>query len=192
MMNGQMKTLQSVDKLNIQLYHPIPFDGYERIKSLNEKTWRKDSEERFIKIYTSYEYFCGKSLIDIGCANGYFLFRFIQEGGQFAEGVEVDLNHVNFINLIAKEEGLNVIASNELPNKKFDIGLFLDFYHPDDSSVKDYPDYIGKNCLTAFVSSSNNSGGNNKDLAKIMNKYYKNVQSIHTGFQDREIYKCSN
>lgn len=185
-------TLQNFEKLGINLYHPIPFDNYSRLNEINKLSWRKDCDLRFDIIKDSYGDFHGKKLIDIGCANGFFLFRFIQSGGYKAFGVDIDKSNIDFINLIAKEENMNISADIILPSDKFDIGIFLDLFHKDDTTLNGYPDFIGKNCDVAFVSDTNNSGGNIKDLLSLLDKYYKNICFIYKGFQGREIYKCSN
>lgn len=191
-----MKLLEKEHQLDIRLYHPIPFEKYEWIKELNKKARRLDSEQRFLAIKNNYGDFSGKSLIDICCANGYFLFRFMQEGGLKGFGVETDTFHLDFINKVAVGENLDIIAVNFLPElvsgDSFDIGIFLDTYHKDNIELKDYPHFIGKKCKVAFVSDTNNHGGKIEDLLDILKEYYKNIEFVYEGFVGRKIYKCSN
>jgi SAM-dependent methyltransferase len=174
---------------DMEFHHPCPFDEFEE---LNKTAWRKDSPERYKKIKDSYGNFSGKTLIDIGCANGYFLFQFIRDGGLSAYGVDTNQGYLTFIKYVSDRLCQQVKVSTFLPEQKFDICLFLDLFHKDNESVIHYPKFIGRNCDVAYVSGTNNSGYKDDDLIMAMSPYFKNIDFIHEGFMGRKIFKCSN
>ncbi len=83
-------------------YHPVPFKGFEGIES-----YRPDSKERY-EIIIKNAGDKNKSILDIGCANGYFLFSFSKDFKGVGVGIELDVDFRNFIRDMAKENTLNI------------------------------------------------------------------------------------
>ena len=168
-------------------YHPVPFPEYKDVY-----TGRKDSEDRYQAIKKSYGDFKGKTLIDICCANGYFSFRFLQDGGKLARGIEELRKRKEFVNALALEKNMALICDTSLDGLKdcdFDIGIYLDtHYH---TGTKEYPEYLTKHTKVLFTSCANrNNYGANQNYVLLLKKLFKNVESIHQGYAGRIIYKC--
>lgn len=162
-----------------EAYQPIPFSEYADVK-----TQRTDCEERYRIIKENYD-FKDKTLIDICCANGYFLFRFLQEGGRIARGVEERKEITEFINALAFEKDMDLICDTTLNGMAdFDIGIYLDTHFH--KGTEEYPEYLAKHTKVCFTSSAERS----QDFVRLLKKLFKNVEPIYKGFVERIIYKC--
>jgi 2-polyprenyl-3-methyl-5-hydroxy-6-metoxy-1,4-benzoquinol methylase len=170
------------------IYQPIPFEEYKDIKSE-----RNDSEERYQTIKKNYGDFKDKSLIDICCANGYFMFRFMQDGGRLAKGIEIRREIMNFVNILAIEKNMDIscnIHLNGLKSHKFDIGIYLDTHYA--IGTEGYLEYLQKHIKTLFTSSAHKESGNtNEEYKGELRKLFKSVLTIYTGFAGRTIFKCA-
>lgn len=172
----------STEKMRI--YHPIPFEEYNDLSA-----WRIDSHERFCIIRGSYGSFSDKSLIDICCANGFFLFKFIIYGGVEAIGVERDDATVNFVNDLAREKSMNITCLKNLPEREFDIGIYLDT-HPATTTVEDgYLSFLSKMCKTCFVSTCDAT--HEEEFKQELLSKFNSVEKIYKGFANRSIFKCA-
>lgn len=168
-----------------RVYQPIPFDRYR-----TETAERQDSEERYQKIKGSYQgSFEGKSLIDLCGANGFFGFRFIQDGGQSAIIVDNNEDYISFVESIASEYSIPVLASTDLPDKKFDIGLYLDSHYSEGTEV--YPIYL-KDHVKVLFTSAGDVQDRELNYKLLLQSIWEDVEEIHTGFMGRVIYKCTN
>lgn len=166
-------------------YHPIPFEEYSNISAK-----RIDSKDRYNKIKESYGDFTGKTLIDFGCAEGFFMWRFIQDGGFKAHGIEVDETKVCFINKLALSKKLRVSADIQLSDGFSDIGIYLDLYGDSQISVS-VLDALIYQCQTLFVSRSGCTGdGRDKQLKEHLERLNLKHTLIHKGFSGREIFRC--
>ncbi|MBK8595003.1 MAG: methyltransferase domain-containing protein [Holophagales bacterium] len=85
------------------LYQPIPFRGYEDLPCE-----RDSSEDRFQLLLRVLEP-RGEHLLDLGCANGYFPFRFAQVAGALGGALGVDRfpGNVNTASHLAERYGLS-------------------------------------------------------------------------------------
>ena len=112
-------------------YHPVRFEG----RLLQHG--RRDSEHRWSLIRREAEACGARSLLDIGCAEGYFTQRAARELGCFSLGVDFSTQKLTVaqnINTLERNEGvafmyghINVASLSCLP--KFDIVLFLSVLH---------------------------------------------------------------
>ena len=132
----------------------------------------------------------GRTLVDIGCANGYFGFRFIQDGGASVRGVDTDRERVDFVNELAQQKKINFNCDTYVAGyANFDYGIFLDtIYH--DRVSEQYLDYLKENCKTVFVSPSGQGGVYNERLKQDLLKRFSYAMPIYQGFESRVIYKC--
>lgn len=164
-----------------ETYQPIPFSEYKDIDFQ-----RKDCGERYRTIKENCEDPKGETLIDICCANGYFCFRFLQDGGKMAAGIEKDKDRNFFNNELAKEKEMNFISSGIVPivSLKFDIGIYLDTHYAPDT--EEYPIWLSKYAKIVFTSSAEKS----EEYNKLLKGLFKNVEPIYKGFMGRIIYKC--
>ena len=169
------------------IYQPIPFEDYKDIEA--ERT---DCGKRYQVIKDNYGDFKDKTLIDICCANGYFMFRFMQDGGKLAKGIEIRREIVNFVNVLAIEKNMDIFCDIHLNGLKdiFDIGIYLDTHFA--IGTEHYLEWLSKHTKTLFTSSTHKESGNtNKEYEGELRKLFKSVLAIYTGFAGRTIFKCS-
>ncbi len=166
-------------------YQPIPFPEY-----VGMDVRRHDCEDRYSVIKAHYGEFKEKTMIDIGCANGYFGWRFLQDGGRSCVGVDNDMNEVDFINDLAKTKNVDFIGSNVLIDGQYDVGVFLDLYYHQKTEECGFLEFLAKNCTKVFTSCCR--GNRNKDYAEELKKHFSNVKHIYAGFEERVIYACWN
>jgi hypothetical protein len=141
---------------------------------MSVKPYRSDCEERYEAIKTAYD-FKDKSVIDIGCANGYFLLRFLEDGAKSLCGIEPDEQY-------AEEFILRNISKT---NDHYDVCLYLDLHYH--NSI-DYLSWIKSHCDVAFIAPS--GVGNNKKLEEDLIKEFGNFEFIiNTAYANRNIYK---
>jgi len=168
------------DEKGSMIYQPIPL-----------KYKRTDCEERYIVIHKYIDY-KDETLIDIGCANGYFCFRFLDNGGLMARGVEILQDYINLCNTLANIEGVDFKCTHDLPQENFDVGLYLDTYGSD--SDDKYLEYLQSSCFShvkkLFTSCNNRKGCTNKIYEEKLKRRFKSVEPIYKGFEERIIYKC--
>lgn len=172
-----------IDVSNVKFYQPIPFEGDW------PEHWRVDCEERWNAIKSSIGDLTGKSLLDVGCANGYFMFRFVQDGGYFAEGIERESTSREFVNSLALEKGLNVKCFGDKVGTRinYDVGIYLDLHYDSDT---DYLGWLKDRVGVLFISPSGNGDVNSERLKADLDKLYNSVITIHSGFVNRKIFKC--
>ncbi len=170
-------------------YQPIPFPEYKDIEAQ-----REDCEERYQVIKKNYSTFKDKSLLDVCCSNGYFCFRFLQDGGKRAVGVEERKEIVLFNHRLARDKALNFVCVTAIPfiaiEQKFNIGIYLDtHYH---KGTEGYPDELKANAKVVFTSCACNGAeaqGANVNYGRLLKKIFRNVEPIYKGFAGRVIYK---
>jgi len=168
---------------DVKFYHPVPFEGEWPEAS------RNDCEARWQAIRKEIGPLPYKSLIDIGCANGYFLFRFMQDGGYRAHGVEPNEAQKSFVNEISKEKNLNVKCFSNIKEVKgrYAVGLYLDLHFHEGIN---YLDWLKENVDIMFASPSGDGNFTTKKLHSELCEIYKNVVPIYNGFSGRITYKC--
>lgn len=129
----------------------------------------------------------GKTLVDIGCANGYFGFKFLQAGGEFVNGVEIDTEIVDFVNKLAKDNNMNFECTTQPTDNNFDFCLYLDLHYHDGLN---FLRYIKNHSKVAFISPSGDGNKNSPRLEEALKELYLFVEPIYTGFENRTIFKC--
>jgi len=164
-------------------YQPVPFSEYDP-----QTPWRSDCEERYRVIRDSYGSFRGKTLFDFGCAEGFFMFRFMQDGGMLARGVEINSQRLNFINQLAEAKDINVICGNDIPQMNFDIAIYLDLW----GDGQDLPtiEDLAIMTRTLFVSPCRDGNEFNPRLELELDRYFSSVIPIYKGYENRAIYRC--
>lgn len=148
--------------------------------------YRSDCAIRLDKIISKMGSVKGRTLIDIGCANGYFVAGFIDKGAN-AIGVERDEENM----ALAKAHGIEVYKDlSEVSHLKFHYGLFLDLYfHSQESDA--YLGWLKENCEVSFISPSGDGERNNMRLAEILMENFKSVELVYkTPYENRMIFKC--
>lgn len=135
---------------------------------------RYDSKYRYEAIKNEIDFNC-KSLVDIGCSDGYFIKRFLQDGG--GEAVGIDVFDDSFPG-VYKDISL-------IPNKIYDICFYLDLHYH--MGINYFP-WIKEHVRTLFVSPSGSS--NNKEMENDIMNYFGNAKFIiNTAYANRNIYK---
>ncbi len=149
-------------------------------------TWvRDDYAERYDSIVKSYGSFAGKSLIDIGCSEGYFVKRFLDDGGVKAIGVEPNTkyNESFIVRNISEVYGI------------FNVCLYLDLHYHTYEGISgfelnyiNYFPWIKNNCGTLFVAPS--GVGNNDKLEHDLINTFGNCEFVsRSSYANRNIYK---
>lgn len=166
-------------------YQPIPFEEYNP-----QTATRMDCSRRYIAIKESYGSFTGKTLLDFGCAEGYFMWRFVQDSGKYAVGVETSPILVSFINQLATAKDLPVYCTDELPlGKHYDICFYLDLYgHTDKLPPLKTIHEISE---TLYVSPSGNADERGMKLREELESLYSDVVPIGAFYENRMTYRCS-
>lgn len=165
-----------------EYYQPVPFPEYKDVRAQ-----RNDCEERYQVIQKNYGDFKGKTLIDVCCANGFFCFRFLQDEGKLAKGIEKENPYILFINTLATEKKMEFVCHKAFPIGRFDIGIYLDTHYA--PGTEEYPRYLAEYTDVCFTSCACRDS-TNEDYKKLLRALFKKVIPIYTGFQERVIFKC--
>lgn len=138
---------------------------------------RSDCGERYESIIKNCKTGFG-SVVDIGCSNGYFMARFINDGADVVVGVDPDEQY----------KSPNIFRSISDVSGEFDVCLYLDLHYHDGI---DYFPWIKKHAKIAFISPS--GVGNNKRIEIDLEKEFGNFEFISkSAYADRNIYKVVN
>lgn len=137
----------------------------------------------------------GKSLIDIGCANGFFSHGFLISGGKEAIGIEPDYDWrkaANSFNNKASFEAFELFS--ELKPRKFDFALYMDIhYHLDKQESDAYLKFLSENVKVSYISCSGDGANNNQRILKDMNEIFAKVEGvIDTPYANRMIFRCES
>lgn len=137
---------------------------------------RSDCLERYDSIAYGND-FTNLTLIDIGCANGYFMSRFLSSGGFLATGIEPNLEY----------SGDGIVRSLEQVEGHFDICFYLDLHYH--SGINYFP-WIKEHVRTMYISPS--GSGNNKRLEEDLITEFGNFEFIsNSAYANRNIYKVN-
>ena len=168
----------------MKFYQPVPFKEFEDVDSSRSIL---DCENRFQAILRDYGDIKGKTLIDLCCANGYFGFRFLQEGGEMVIGIENDPAVAQFVNALASEKKMNFICKDKIdPLDKGDLGIYLDtHYHV---GTGGYLEYMKSSVDVLYTSSSQH----NLAYGELCRSLFSKVESIFDeDYANRIILRCS-
>ena len=107
-----------------------PTDAKFAMKVLD---YSKRSNVEFFRRIGGEPDFAGKTVLDVGCGAGATVFCAAMKGAKEAVGVDVNSKALAFANLILqKQQQPNVMFTDKMPDKKFDIVLSKDsFEHYD-------------------------------------------------------------
>ena len=155
-------------------------------------TWyyRSDLNERWTAIKKSLGDFTGKSLIDIGCHNGWFSINFILDGGGSATGVEKNPEFPGWIKENCEKYKVDVKALNSIEGLgKFDICLYLDLHYDSCVDGYDYLHWIKEHCKVLFTAAAGH-GSYNEPYKKLLKEMFGNVtEIITTSYDNRTTYR---
>lgn len=149
--------------------------------------YRQDCDERYVAIKEHMGDVKGKTMLDIGCANGYFCSRFLEDGGAKAVGVDTDPTCVREC---AQLELTNFEVFRHILEVRdnFDFCLFLDLQFHENL---DYIDFCRAHGKTCFISPSGDGARTNDRLRAVLDKAFKSVVPvIMTTYANRMTYKC--
>lgn len=166
------------------LYQPVPFPGSWDHPS------RIDCEDRWKVISGFIGDLNAKSLVDLGAANCFFGFRFLQDGGMFVTGVEPEPYHCAFSNALARENEMalrcvRTIADVDLQD--YDVGLYLDLHYHEGA---DYLAWIARRASLVFTSPSGDGNYNNAPFEKLLISVFSKVDYIYQKYANRKIFRC--
>ena len=162
-------------------YHTLPLKGHP-------KGERSDCEYRYKHIFDDYGDVKGDTLIDICCASGYFLFKFVQDGGWLAYGVEEDSSTVDYINKTAMEEDMLVRAGTKLDGKEYDVGIYLDTHYHGSTVEDGYLEFLKDNVGVAYISCCR--GGRDTNFVNLLKSMWGEVKYICDSKAGRKVYRC--
>lgn len=146
------------------------------LKVIVPPEYRTDCKERFDAIRRSYD-FTGKTVIDIGCANGYFLARCLEEGAKDVVGVEPDEQY--------KQPFIVRDIKQVNTSRKWDVCFYLDLHY---HNGIDYFPWIKKNVKLLFVAASG-SGNNSRLQDDLMREFSNHEFVINTAYANRNTYR---
>lgn len=149
---------------------------------------RGDCETRFRAIKEHVD-FIGKSVLDMGCAEGYFGFSAILCGAEHVTFVDNDKECLKVVNTTALDQHFisKIQTKTEINSGKyFDVVICLDLWpHADVAHPRHF-----KDAEILIISPSGNGTETNPRLVKELSDYFKFVKPIHSGYQNRIIFKC--
>lgn len=155
------------------------------------REYREDLRKRFQMIKEHIPILTGKSIIDIGCANGWFPIMFLKEGMSEGVGIETQESLIEEANFNSKQENVNFKCVNDISlinGKKFDYCLYLDLHF----HSHNYLPWIKEHCRTLFVSPAQDSSRNIQLEHELVN-YFGGYELIgDTGYNGRNLYRVIN
>lgn len=157
---------------------------------------RGDCGVRYIHILKSLEVngvsdVVGKKILDFGCAEGYFGFKFLQDGAKHITFIDNDEGCLKYIENTALDHGMfTKIKVYPALNwtEEYDIALLLDLWGH--GSLIPSLEKFHAHSKILFVSTSGNGNTNNKKLYESLKLLYKNIESIYQGYENRTIFRC--
>lgn len=166
------------------MYQQSPIEG-EQIPAV-----RHDCLARFQRIADSLKSWEGKTVLDFGCAEGFFGIMFLKQGAKSCTFVDFDpeclkvaAERVRLLGLYKQARYYEKMDGET----RYDIGLCLDLWsEPDVPNLEQF----SKQCNVLFVSTSGEGNQKNGKLALEATKHFKTVDAIYTGYAGRTIYRC--
>lgn len=149
--------------------------------------YRPDCAQRWREIKKFMGDISGKSLVDIGCCNGFFCEQFLLDGGKSADGIDTDSGRRAEAGAI-QHKGMRVLDSLEKAEDNYDFCLFLDLQYHDGI---DYLQWCKEHAKISFISTSGDGELNNQRLRNDLIQIFKTVEQVaQTQYANRMIYKC--
>jgi hypothetical protein len=136
---------------------------------------------RFNAIRNSYDgHFCDKTLVDIGCHDGWFGREFIRRGGKRFIGIDTDPVYPEFN-----------IDFKDVIHLRFDVGFYLNLHYHGTTTLLGYVEWLSTNCKTVYTScrrGGSDPGGDAEKYIALLKTLFKKVDFV---FQDGDkIFKC--
>lgn len=149
-----------------------------------------DNSFRRFEILKKHIRFKGHTLVDIGCAYGYFCDMFIREGGKKAVGIENDLKRLEECKTIPRSEVQFFESVNGISGV-FDYGLYLSLHG---NNGTNFIPWLKEHARVLFASTA----GNKEEVPFLTAKLYKELSDVYTNveaigftpYAGRIIYKC--
>lgn len=175
------------------LYLPVPFRGNwpESSRPLKECEARYQMAKR--ALLTTFGSLADLTMVEVGSMNGFFPFRFLQDGGAEAVVVERDDRFRKFSEQLAKDndmEGFKAFPSLKQvdQSKHFEIGFYFDIHG-----------HEGVNCLPWLaprvdILICTVAGDGNKYNAKFydeLKNYFVDIQQAGVSISNRAILICA-
>lgn len=156
---------------------------------MSQYQYRPDCLTRWKTIHTSMGDLSGKSMVDIGCANGFFCEMFLKNGGNLSHGVEVN-GELREESKNIPYDGYSVYENIKELDGVYDFALFLDLYF--DSSVnEEYLHWLRQHAKISFIAPSGDGRKNNQRLYDELIKIGYMVTPLEqTEYAHRMIYRC--
>lgn len=165
-----------------KMYQPDPFGS--QVPHV-----RGDCAERMRSI-AKYADFKDKTILDFGCAEGYFGFSALKLGAKSCIFIDIDDACLRVIDDRAIKNGLarKVYVYPSLSRDTFDIAFCLSLWsEPGVPSLKDFH----KLTQVLFISTSGNGYEKNGKLLDEASNIFAEVIPVHSGYQGRTIYRCT-
>lgn len=155
-----------------------------------ETSQGKNSQVRYNKIKDSVSSFKGKTLLDIGCENGYFCAKFLGDGGKSAVGVEINEDSRRKCEAL-QLTNLTILKDISEVTGKFDFCFYLSLHYHND--INYLPKIKGK-CKVLFAETSGSptvSSSRNDKFQLELKEYFDNVEEVcFTDYANRKVFKC--
>lgn len=135
--------------------------------------------------------FKGKSVLDFGCAEGYFGFKAILSGAKFCDFVDENEGCLEVIKKSASAHAIeNYTVSRTFNEFGFwDTIIFLDLiYHG--SKLPSLASFATR-CTELIISPSGSGTANSPRLREDLAEFFKNIQPIHEGYENRVVFRCT-
>lgn len=152
---------------------------------MTQPEYRTDLRLRWKSIKNSMGELSGKSLLDIGCSNGWFCERFLLEGGKSAVGVEPDDKWTDQLKQLSHPGFKLLTGVSQLKDTSYDFALYLDLHFHEGANFIPLVKKIAKVC---FISPSGQH--RSQELLKELRANFKSVVMVHEGDWGRNTYRC--
>jgi len=187
-------------------YFELPYNIKTRSYHINSPGYNLNKWPRLKNILDSIN-IENKSIVDVGCGDGFYIIECLKEGAKYCLGIDLDPLRINRCNFVKKVYDLkNIDFKNlslyDLEENKFDIVMGLGLLHrvPDlDACIKKLSN-LGDKVLVEFKSldSTNNeklfAGGKSKSnslngLWYVPTKSYVISKFFNLGFKNHTIFE---
>ena len=154
------------------------------------ENYRPDNIQRWEIIRDYIAPLSGKTLVDVGCHNGWFCQQFLCDGGSRAVGIEIDEALINKCVELGLEN-FSVKRSKEEVDDVFDCVLFLNLQYHNNIDYLEWCKNHGKVCFISAAGNRGEANANNERIKGDLMKWFKNVTPVIPDYAGRIIYKCS-
>lgn len=177
------------------VYHPIPFEEF------NPPTHKDSTIKEFDNIKADYGSFSGKRVLDIGCANGYFVFNYALEGAEVV-GYESDelvsrvneeirqykqLDNVKFVT-----KHFDLEEAKQFKDKEFDVVIMLNIHmwiHKQIGAekTKELMKVLAQKCHVMYFQTAHKGGGGGYQVPEFTKPKHIKRYLCDSGFTNVEM-----